>query len=88
MLNKLQFQNLAELQLQNLELQLASFTAIKFTKRYGVSQWVSYWQALPMIGLGFDKNAITAFSKNDIKDVWRKNVKIITTSVVRAGGEV
>ena len=39
--------------------QLASFTAIKFTKRYGVSEWVSewvsYWQALPMIGLGSDK---------------------------------
>ena len=34
--------------------QLASFKAIKFTKRYGVSEsvseWVSYWQALPMIG--------------------------------------
>ena len=36
--------------------QLASFTAIKFTKRYGVSELGSYWQAFPMIGLVSDKN--------------------------------
>ena len=30
----------------------ARVTSIKFTKR----EWVSYWQALPMIGLGSDKN--------------------------------
>ena len=35
--------------------------SIKFTKHYGVSQWVSEsvseWQGLPMIGLGSDKNS-------------------------------
>ena len=34
----------------------ARVTSIKFTKREWVSQWVSEWQALPMIGLGSDKN--------------------------------
>ena len=34
----------------------ARVTSIKFTKRYGVSWSVSYWKALPMIGLGSDKN--------------------------------
>ena len=106
MLNKLQFQNLAELQLQNLDQPLCSksekslvlgpnvssqicnkllptwsslstsatvttstsfelassharVTSIKFTKQEWVSEsvreWVSEWQAFPMIGLGSDK---------------------------------
>ena len=32
------------------------FTSIKFTKQQWVSEWLSYWQAFPMIGLGSDKN--------------------------------
>ena len=32
----------------------ARVTSIKFTKRQWVSEWVSHWQALPMIGLGSD----------------------------------
>ena len=31
-------------------------TSIKFTKQESVSEWVSHWQAFPMIGLGSDKN--------------------------------
>ena len=32
----------------------ARVTSIKSTKRQWVSEWVSYWQGLPMIGLGSD----------------------------------
>ena len=33
----------------------ARVTSLKFTKRQWVSQSLSHWQALPMIGLGSDK---------------------------------
>ena len=34
----------------------ARVTSIKFTKQQSVSELGSHWQALPMIGLGSDKN--------------------------------
>ena len=36
----------------------ARVTSIKFTKQELGSQWVSHWQAFPMIGLGSDKNQL------------------------------
>ena len=32
-----------------------------------MSEWVSYWQALPMIGLGSDKNGFNTFWHQTLK---------------------
>ena len=64
----------------------ARATSIKFTKQQLVSEWVSYWQAFPMIGLGSDKNITTGSVMMNYKHQKHKSTN--STKVLRRRSDI